>query len=268
MSVRRWAFEDFVLAAVCVAAITLGLWPAEPIRQMIHCHDVHGNTSSYSLQFNDSRLARLRREIDRREHPPVPTAVIVAKWRADLAGHYSRRCEQALQGVVTAQTTVKSASLTSSRAIMPVSYTDPRSADLTSRELAFWQSVASRSEADIAAAEVAIAQQMAAHAPSPVELGEIFTPPKSSNAWIAAILFGLLASCVFAEWRMRAPAIEIVRSGAALATAPTTIAAQTPDAIRIEIPVSWIRIHQPKAVWARRVALALLVAVAGWVVAV
>ncbi len=255
MSVRRWAprilnfgalpfrtLEDFVLAAVCAGAITLALWPADSTRQMIHCHDADGNASSYSMSLNDSRLARLRRDLDRREHPPASPAMVMAKWRTDLAGHYIDRCETKLRSDVP---------------VVQVSFRQtPPPASTTNRELAFWKSVAERSESDIAAAKLRIQQQLAAHGPAPVVLGDVFTPPKSRTAWIASILLGLLTSCIFAEWKMRAPAIEIVRRELSESCHPAL------GAIRVEIPIAWMRIHQPKSVWVRRLALTTLVVTA------
>ncbi len=285
MSVRRWASQDLVLAAFCVAAITLGLWPDEPTRQMIHSLDRDGNTSSYSLSLQDSRLARLSREIDRLHNPPPTREIVLAKWRMDLAGHYARRLDSIARPETSAPEnttlgTKNSAPDAISAAdspaggtpIVQVGFSLPPnslasdqtpqasqtgSAAVVARELAFWNGVSQKSQIALESANQHIAQQIAKMGPPAIVLGEVFQPAKSANAWITAILLGLLTSCLFADWQMRSPAIVITRSDVSRDT-PNTQPDAKDLAVRIQIPIEWIRIHQPASVLARRATLALL----------
>lgn len=271
---QRWAVKDLALVAVSVTAITLGLWSAAPLRQMIHCSDADGNTRSFSLPLGDSRLARIGRELQRRQTPPPVNAVVLAKWRIDLAAHYTKRCEAERRRGLAAKLAVEESSVgageaagrltTASHHVAQASFSDRAGAAAAAavsgegaeeREAAFWQNVAARAQVTLAQAETQVANQLAHAAPPPVVLGTIVAPGRSLEAWVTATLLGLLAACLFAEWAYRSPAIEVVPRH------PETKAGQE-DEIRIEIPSDWIRIHQPLDVWARRGLIAGLVAAA------
>ncbi len=270
MSVRRWASQDLVLAAFCVAAITLGMWPDEPTRQMIHSLDRDGNTSSYSLSLDDSRLARLSRELDRRQNPPPTREIVLAKWRMDLAGHYARRLDPDARRGAIAPKTETPAVLSGGVPIVQVGFSSEPNAETAeagaalgysaqTRELAFWRGISAKSELALESANEQIAQQIANMGPPSIVLGKVFEPSKSANAWITAILLGLLASCVFADWQMRSPTIVITQKSLSAGAEDVAEAESNDGTVRLQIPIEWIRIHQPLSVQLRRLMLVCLV---------
>lgn len=279
MSVRRWASQDLVLAAFCVAAITLGLWPDEPTRQMIHSLDPEGNTSSYSLSLDDSRLARLSRELGRRQNPPPTREIVLAKWRMDLAGHYTRRLDPAAGSGAPAPEKTSPELQSGGMPVVQIGFATQPTTQVAqtiatsdngtvARELAFWRGVSQKSKFALESANHEMAEKIASQGPPAIVLGEVFEPSKSANAWITAILLGLLASCIFADWQMRSPKITITRADVTRAdVSRDTQNLETEDsaadvndgAVRIQIPIEWIRIHQPLSVQVRRATLVCLV---------
>ncbi len=250
--VRRWATQDLVLVAICVATITIGVWPIDHPRQMIHCLGSHGNTTSYSLSVNDSRLARIRRELGRLKSPKPTAKIILAKWRIDLATHYAQRCSPQ-----KSPESDESVRIVRPPAVIQVSLNQTSDGpvargDVIASEYLFWRSVLSRSQDLLASEQQKIATQLAqADAPS-IVLGEIVAPPRSCEAWITAVLLGILAACLYADWAYRVSAIEFSSHSEKQSTSDEL-------GLRLQIPKQWIRVHQPTSVWVRRATLLGLV---------
>lgn len=239
---RRMASHDFLLLGLAVAVIVLTASPKPAKRQVVDIRHPDGVTQRYSLGADDPRLPVLQSKLKEWQRRPHNPALAQEKWHAELAEFYASRTQpEPGSNVVTV-------SFRQDQII------DDQRLTVQQQEHAHWLAVQNRATEAISKLQSLDEQTQQ---PPPIVFGEFASGPRSATDLTVAASIGSIFALFFAAWTYFQPPILLAGEAD---HAGGRFSAPANRAIKVSIPVRWIKVHQPAGVIARRVLYASVVA--------
>ena len=269
---HRIAIRDWILLFFSGAILSYTLWPpGEPIRVVVH-QDMDGTSRQYTLDAHSPDVAIIQERIKRWDNTTTPIPLVVARWRHELADFYC----QNLAGIGSTSTISTGPSSTSPSStgtgstgtgdeptVTQVSF-DSSGGNHRQTDAHYWLTVREKTDDWIKQTEALIAARKEQRGQVPFRISEVRDGPVGAVGLMSSLLIGVMLATGFSLWAKVDPPIHLCFSDETATRRTLAVSSQEhASAILVEVPFSWIRVHQPLRVKVRRFAASLVVACAG-----
>ena len=218
---RQLTTGDFLLFGSAIALLIIVLWPVQSDHQWVVIEASDGNHQSYLVPVDDPRLQVLKRHLENWKNPTSSRDLRIARWYQEVADFYLHRDATKIQ-----------------RDVAQVSFVAGVPSQREFNQPSYWSLLRRQARIQVAKAEQDLRVQRQSSVP-PVNLGPVAQSIRPKRAYAIAILSATLVVLLGTVRQRSRPPIQL----ACDIDSPQVASEST--SIPLQIPASWIRIHQP-----------------------